>query len=532
MMKQYLKLLMARESKEVLGKNGSNLWVLTIVLVAIFTSIAFSEGSMNYLKAKMDDPFTLWVNISRQSDDKTTSNDQFNAFLDSLELSENRLLYDYNAVITSQRGRYTIRSKGVSDFLSARFFEQWDTRLMRKVLSEENVIAGCSWSDTRKEWSQELLDNQSMGLVISANAAERLGFKGDDVPAYIHYLALNTGADSLGLRLVDQEYLPVALPVIAVVHRLPNNVQMLAGTFLYAQLENISETDPFDFTSNKQEYLRQLVFYVCEDYQESFDEFVSNILPDSLRLRFSIEEAGDNYQAMKTWKPGTLRQINNGDGQTPLSVYQRLANAIEDKFTDQSEVCRVFALKTKDESIDSRMFLSVEFNSLGHITDFETFADRNNVQLETEQVHTKQNFDSVATMAGILSAAMVVFSIVCIIMFMVNMLQSYFQKVKRNIGTFKAFGMKGRELIEVYVLLLLGIITASIILSLLVTWGIQGLLPFFGVEKEEGFNYLHLWNWKTYVATAVIFISTIATVIVVMTRMLSQTPGDLIYDRG
>ncbi len=30
---------------------------------------------------------------------------------------------------------------------------------------------------------------------------------------------------------------------------------------------------------------------------------------------------------------------------------------------------------------------------------------------------------------------------------------------------------------------------------------------------------------------AVIFLSTVMTVVAVMTRLLSQTPGDLIYDR-
>lgn len=69
-MKQYLKLLMAREGKEVLGKNGSNLWILTLVLVATFGSIAFSEGSSIYLRYKMVDPFTNWVSIKRSSDGK------------------------------------------------------------------------------------------------------------------------------------------------------------------------------------------------------------------------------------------------------------------------------------------------------------------------------------------------------------------------------------------------------------------------------------------------------------------------------
>jgi short-subunit dehydrogenase len=65
-------------------------------------------------------------------------------------------------------------------------------------------------------------------------------------------------------------------------------------------------------------------------------------------------------------------------------------------------------------------------------------------------------------MASILSAAMVIFSIVCIIMFMVNMLQSYFQKVKRNIGTFKAFGMNGNELIQVYIIILVAIVCSGV----------------------------------------------------------------------
>ena len=45
-MKQYLKLLMSREGKEVLGKKGANLWLLTIVLIATFASIAFSDNGI------------------------------------------------------------------------------------------------------------------------------------------------------------------------------------------------------------------------------------------------------------------------------------------------------------------------------------------------------------------------------------------------------------------------------------------------------------------------------------------------------
>ena len=102
--------------------------------------------------------------------------------------------------------------------------------------------------------------------------------------------------------------------------------------------------------------------------------------------------------------------------------------------------------------------------------------------------------------------------------------------MKRNLGTFKAFGMNTRELTQVYILILITIVLAAVVMALIITWAIQDLLPLLGVEKD-GFNYLSLWNITTYVATAVILVSTIMTVIVVMTRMMRQTPGDLIYDR-
>ena len=43
---------------------------------------------------------------------------------------------------------------------------------------------------------------------------------------------------------------------------------------------------------------------------------------------------------------------------------------------------------------------------------------------------------------------------------------------------------------------------------------------------------MSIWNNTTNIAMIVIIISTVFTVVLVMTRMLNQTPGDLIYDRN
>jgi hypothetical protein len=524
-MKQYQKLLLKREAKELIGRRASHLWLLVLMLVATFASIAFSEGSQNYLKYRMADPFTNWVSIAKSNDDASTDNDTFNKFRDSLYLDENKERFDYRDVLISMKQSFTMGNPdGRSDFITGRFFEHLNTALIHKVLSEDNVVEGCQIDST-------LLTDESMGIIITEKTAERLGYTAQSLPPYIHYWAHNEGADSLGLELKDVKFLPVALPVLAIVKRLPNNAQMVANIHLYEQLRNGSGNAPFDFAAHRNDYQRQLTFFVAEGLKEDFQKTIKKLIPDSLQKQYDVMEAGDNYQYMRTWKPGVIMQVNLGDASIPLKVYQDIANAMSRHFTDATKICQVYNFETQKVETPRSMFLSVEFNSLNRIHEFEEFARAYHIQMELEQVRTMENFVAVTQMAKILSGAMVLFSIVCIIMFMVNMLQSYFQKVKRNIGTFKAFGMNGRELIVVYILLLIMIVFAAVVIALLLTWAIQGALLFCGIDKD-GFNYLSLWHSTTYVATAVIFAATIFTVIIVMVRMLGQTPGDLIYDRN
>lgn len=519
-MKQYLNLLLTREAKEIIGKNGTNLWLLTLVLVATFVSIAFSEGSMIYLKEKMEDPFTNWVSIAKSGDDK-----KFCEFRDSLFLDENKEKYDYRDVLMDQYTNYNIMGKDKIIYPSVRFFEHIKTPLVDAILSKDNVIDGCKVDST-------LLIDNTMGFIVTMDVAEHLGYNEENLPSYISYLAVNEGADSLGLKLeMDNQFYPVAVPVLAVVRRLPNNVDMMSANFFYEQQHvNSDVTYPFDFKLHESEYLHQLTFYVSDKITEKeIEDIVKENLPDTLKGKVHIFNVSDDYLELKSWKPGSILKIDLGDERLPRSIFQGVADAIEKHF-DIEEVRRVHKLIYGYNRAERGSFLSIEFRTLKYIREFEAYAKLKGIDLEMEQVHSKENFNAVTVMASILSAAMVIFSIVCIIMFMINMLQSYFQKIQRNIGTFKAFGMNGIELTQVYVLLLVMIVCTSVVLALLITWGLQGLLPIMGIEKN-GFNYLSLWNTTTYIAIGIVVISTIFTVSFVMSRMLNKTPGDLIYDR-
>ena len=195
-------------------------------------------------------------------------------------------------------------------------------------------------------------------------------------------------------------------------------------------------------------------------------------------------------------------------------------------------VRRVYDYNFSDYAIHEKAYLSVYFNTLTHVREFESFVnDDYHIKVDMSQVNAKENFNAVSIMAGILSWAIIVFAITCIILFIVNLLQSYFQKVQRNIGTFKAFGVSNRRLTGVYVLIVGATILGAILIALTVTSLLQGGLALGGVLKDGTYNYLSLWSAKTILSIIIILVVSIATVYIVMERLLRQTPGDLIYDR-
>ncbi len=512
---EYLNLLAQRESGVVLGKKWFNLWLLTAVLTAIFLSIAFSNGSMIYLSEKMNDPFTNWVNITN-----AWGSDHFDKFRADISKPEVQKHYNFSDVQNDNYFSYNLFGKNNKiHYLQFRFFERLNCNLVHAVLSEDNVVNGCAIPDS-------LLQNETLGFIITLDVLHKLGYDEKNIPAYIDFLENSIGADTFGVKMIDEEHAPIPVPLLAVVRRLPMNMDVIAAKFFYEQETNLIT---YPLSMNNEQYQRELFYYI-DDSIADFEKQVAALVPDSLKYNFDVQE--DDQPQLRSWKKGKLISVYLGDASTPLSVYQSLNAAILTKFPGD-KIIRLYKYATEHKDVSDCNFVSVNFQSLDSIRAFERYAKDNfNVQIEMSQINSKENFNAVSVMANILSLAIIVFAIICIIMFIVNMLQSYFQKVKRNLGTFKAFGMGTNELIHVYVLILLAIIVSAIIIALAITWLLQIILPLFGVLKDGQFNYLSLWSVKTLICIVIVIVSTVLTVRIVMKRLLKQTPGDLIYDRN
>jgi hypothetical protein len=509
---------MVREGNEVLGRRYSNLWLLTLVLVATFISIAFSEGGMIYLRDKMEDPFTNWIDIPTDGSDQSKKN-----FLDVIRQPAIQRQYGFTEVCEDVEKYNDMNGVHGRDFYAnTRHVSKINSPLVHKILHKENLVKKCVADGS-------CFSNRSLGVILTSATVERLGYSLDSIPAYINYKAFNPEAVSLGVEMIDQSFAAVPVPVLAVVRRLPGNSDILSTKYLAEQIEN-NVTYPFSYVYNE-DYLKTLIYFVPEEITDTeLLDAVKGALPADLKEHAELLSL--EIKSMRTWQAG--RQLQVGfklpDVTLPTQEWLDIDREVLQTLADKG-LTRIYNYKTSEFHIIPNHY-SLTFTSLDHVREFEMFAKGKEykVQIDMTQVASKENFNAVSLVARILSSAMVVFSIVCIIMFLVNMLQAYFQKVKRNIGTFKAFGMNATELIKVYVIILIMIVGMAISLALAFTWLIQLLLPLIGFTKD-GFNYLSLWNPTTYIATSIIAVSTVITVCCVMIKMLQRTPGDLIYDR-
>lgn len=516
----YFSLFVRREGKVVLGKSYSNLWLLVGVLTATFLAISFSNASLKYLRHKMDDPFINWVDIKTEFGNRNASIN-LEAALNSDEMKEeyhfrkHQADYIFNFYFCGREGDHL-------RYFQIRFFQDFKNNdLVNSILDDDNVIN--DWKVPEDDW-EEYLDENTVGVVMTEEAMRQLGYK--EAPSYIYHYAASDYADEYGFDMLPDGYTASPIPVLGVVKRLPGNVDMIANAYLYQQLMNQND---YPFCMDRREYGETIHYYVPENVDA--DKFKNHIQKVIEKYPDSGYEVTDYFwlNEIKPFRKGEFISIE--PEYVDFGELKAINAEVLDKYAAE-DVHRVFSNAFSYYSSNETSFISVHFEDLDKIRQFEEYVHKEfGIRIEMAQINAKENFNAVSTMANILSWAIIVFAIVCIILFIVNLLQSYFQKVKRNLGTFKAFGMGNYELISVYMLIMAATILVSIFISLAVVWLSQGILDVFNITRDGLFGYLSLWSGKTISAILIIIFASVYTVYSVMYRLLRSTPGDLIYDR-
>jgi hypothetical protein len=508
-------LFIRKEGKVLLGKKYSNFFFLLIIFIITFFALGFAKGSLRYLYEKMNDPFLKWVSIDIPYSQADVIPNIIKQLSEDKEAQQNYHYQDVTGYRLFTLSFFSKKKKGEFPYLG-RTIEPGNS-LLNVVLKDSNCI-----------YAREFTDPHDIGLIVTTKLLKELGY--ELRPSFI----------LMGLpdKHKDKVY-QVPIPVIAVVKELPGLTEFFSTSFFYQQRQQpLSIYNPFDPT------ITPHVELVTSEKKKAAYK-----LKDELERFFTNNDRFKKYNPMVFIKPYELSffpcyQLTVAiEPDTSLTLRDEIyAAMMEEKSIRSHQFYRYSDYTTKFTNDDVKMLgidrLTVQFLRLDKLMDFKQFlSQKHEIRMEMGQVETLENYNFISNLTEIISVILIIFSIITIILFISNLLKNHLERIKMNIGTFKAFGMHHKSLEKIYLSIIFCFVFSTMIVSYLINaviggvGGVRLVLLLFGSPIEAGENYFDLFNYWTVVSVFFILMASYFALKYTAHNVFKQTPGDLIYDR-
>ena len=503
----FKKIFYKNEGVELNGKKRFNFWILFAILTITFIAIGFAAGSLKYLKKKMDDPYINWFNIDLPSGNGAQGIIIANRLnQDSIAKAE----FKYNIAIPYFKFIQTFKKNPGHETLpvTGRSVDIEDP-LLKELFNPKNIIKGRSFNN-----------REDLGMIVTKEFLDKYNYKPD-----VSHINM------AGIDLENKEY--VSIPVIAVVRELPDLALFAVSTHFAVQKRFFISSNPFNRSNTKGiNYFISGDQSKAKEIKDEIDKFL-NGNEEYLELGPYLTITENNTSYIE----GYSINISFFD-EYDTEKYDEISSKILKEVKGTNNVIRIYDIKTQGGYNENHDNLAINFDDLEKVREFKEYISTAfGLAVDITQVEAKENYNYVSKLTLIISFILIFFSILNISMFISNVLSRHLDKIKMNIGTFKAFGLKRLDLVSIYIYLILRFALISIVLAFTVSvafgeiGGIRFFLKILGSNIEAGEKYFDLFNWWSVLTILLIFAVTSIVTYFTSMKIVKQTPGDLIYNR-
>lgn len=511
--KDFLYIFITKEGIALLGRRYLNLIILFIIMSITIIAIGFANGSLKYLEHKMDNIFIKWISIEVPANKESTISQVKNVLDTTKRLKEQ---YFYNQV--SGHFKYSVifwdKNKQSYDDCLGRTI-QVTSQLLDEILGKKNFIKGNKYANA-----------EEIGLIVTEEFLHKYNYDRNDLFVDMYFADIE-----------NNEY-RIPLPIRAIVKELPGKNLFATTPNMFLQLTSSSHTNPFNPNDTK-----RLLLYIPGDSSNAINVY---------NRSSEFFETNNEYNAFiappkkseLTYKKGSIISIKIKPEVKSVNELNEICESLEKSLHDQGiNTTNIYNYERKLHKFNSWdyekfNYINIHFDELENIRLFQRYLSKEyDLNIDMAQIEASENYDFVTKLTRIISIILIGFSILSICMFVSQLLKKHLDKIKMNIGTFKAFGLDDGILLKIYLI----IINAFIIISLLGAFllalifgeigGVRALLSIFPNKLEQGQKYFDLFNIWTL--SSVILVILISYIVVRYTakKILSKTPGDLIYTR-
>jgi ABC-type lipoprotein export system ATPase subunit len=503
------------ETKELLGRHNKNFWLIVAILFFTFLAIGFSNGSLEYLKDKMADPFVRSINAQIPG-----GNRQADRMINIYNSDSLQQLYNYDTIVGYNK--WTAYFQGDLPESPHRGLDG------RSIPFDDPLISTIVDPEINNSVGSSFTDEFDISIIVTRNLVNKLECSED--PAFLFK------------KQGDGRLVPI--PVRAIVDKLPGErVDFITTQHFYNNF--MAMGDNFLFKDNKKLYAYVVADSMhMEEFKHVCDSFFTRYYDEGGLLEVN---AVDVYMHNYSYKDIMMLQVSffNSDFimideidqlYSELRTSDEIKSFIKETNIDEHEFIQSYFPNQGQHRSRRFDYIAVNFNNLSKVDDFaDKFAEDSGIKLEMAKIEQMKNYNFVSQLTRIMSIILIGFSVLMINIFLSNILSTHLNKIKMNIGTFKAFGIDIKRIymgmMYVFVLLplLVALVMAAIVGYLGFVYFIINVISPFEVEKAL---YFDLMNSLTLISILVLAVVNYYAFSVIIERIFKQRPGDLIYDRS
>jgi len=509
------KLLFIKELRLLAGKGYRNITALFIVNFLSLMAISVAWTSHEFLKSRMLDPYTNWLNIPVLfSEDATGSmRDSINVFLSNKENYHEMGISSVSRNFATAFRLVSIDGSFDRMLYGETFHSETDSLLLKKVLEVNSL--------NQKDFNR--------GVILTKQSLAKLGYRNykEGSPTKI---VLKTNSSS------GQSSYAISLNIIKVAKQLPERDEFI----LHPEL-NFRLLQPDDVT-------RILSFSkVFNGFQIISGARVDD-LPEIQKKLSSIEGVKSVSHHVFDENYGTqgafIIKLEIDEAMAFLDRINFFENRIAPLLRDFNPI-----FMPLDEELNFDTYLDLDsqpphnyvlnFADLKKIRLFaETMFSRFGYRVDLAALESKENFALTSLTTKLLAICLFLFSLAGILIFVGTLLLSHLHSIAQNIGTMKAFGLSSKSLTYNYLKISFVLIVGVVFTSLFILWLMQLTFAdqlFNWLISEGSANLLQNgftpFNTWTILASLLIVAGTLIITQVVSNKVLKHAPGDLIYRR-
>lgn len=527
----FKKLFYKSECQVLLGKSSSYFWWVFILFFITILAIGFAKDSLRFLDKQMADPFVRYVTADIMGD--LSELDQNFYYQEYKESPDSASEYLYSSIYEFAKFRNHFER---SSAIPGRTVLPNDD-LLKTILDPVNNKATGHGFNIPNEFSIKPENNYSL-IVTYHLLQEVLGHDTAKSPPFIRLYAEN---------------MPV--PVAAIVDQLPDKRDFISTPYFYDNIRN-HEIDCFRSQDSMNKVF--VIFDINPDKKNEINRQVQEVLAELKKSgsapfdQLSFDSGADInknfvYPYTLTYRATSFIQI---EFHRKLSVreqndaYERFVSSagitklLNDNGKDVSSVIKFYwpNLSYKTADAPNRQAICVSFSDLNRVKDFaRNFFNTTQIELEMSQIKSLENYNFVTILTLAVSVVLIIFSFLSISFFVRNMIANHLNKIKMNIGTYKAFGIEIKSIYKnmVFVFILTSEALAFGVCLFIAKMGwLLSLVRLYNKDISDEFNFFYLWDWSgILILAAMLFVSYLSSAWVI-NRLFRKTPGDLVYNRN